>query len=74
MKATTIKKFNLIVSLWLIAIITVLVILGIQLNMFGFYIGAMVVGTFLLASNTFNIVSGLISSRPRAIETERKFN
>ncbi len=74
MKATMIKKFNIIVSLWLIAIIAVLVVLGFKLNVFGFYIGAMVVGSFLLASNTFNIVSGLVSSRPRAVETERKYN
>ncbi len=74
MKATMIKKFNIIVSLWLIAIIAVLVVLGFKLNVFGFYIAAMVVGSFLLASNTFNIVSGLVSSRPRAVETERKYN
>lgn len=74
MRATIIKKFNLIVSLWLIAIIAILVILGLQLNMFGFYIGAMVVGALLLASNVINITSGLLSSRPRAVETERKYN
>lgn len=74
MKATMIKKYNIIISLWLIVIIATLVILGLNLNLFGLYIAAMVVGALLLASNVINIISGLISSKPTSIQTEKEYN
>lgn len=74
MRATMIKKFNIIISLWLILIIATLCLLGFQLGINGFYIAALVVGSLLLVSNLVNLISGIISSRPKSIQTKKEYN
>ena len=74
MKITIYRKFNTIISIWLIAIIAVLCVLGIKLDVFAFYIAAGVVATPLLATNVINFVFGLISSRSKALQTKREYN
>ena len=48
MKTTMVRKFNVVISLWLIAIMATLIVFGVQLANNGFYIAAMVVGVLLL--------------------------
>ena len=74
MKATMIKKFNIIISLWFIAIIATLCVFGYELSMNGFFVAALVVGALLLASNFINLVSGIIFSRPKRVETKKEYN
>ena len=74
MKVTMIKKFNIIISLWLIAIIALLVVLGLQLSNSGFFIGALVFAGLLAASNTINLVSGIKNYRIRIAESKKQFN
>lgn len=74
MRVTMIKKFNIIISLWLILIFATLCLLGFQLGINGFYIAALVVGSLLVASNLINLISGIISSRPKSIQTKKEYN
>ena len=74
MKATIIKKFNLIISLWLIVIIGCLVLFGYSLGLSGLYVAALVVASLLLASNTVNVVSGIIAARPKAMQRQKEYN
>ena len=73
MKITMIKKFSVVISLWLIAIIATLIVFGYQLAHNGFYIAAMSVGTVLLAINVFTIVSGITSANKKAVVQEREY-
>ena len=74
MKAAMIKKYNIIISLWLIAIIALLCVFGYKLNVFGCYIAAIVFAGLLVISNSINLVSGVISSRISLTKTENKYN
>lgn len=74
MKATVIKKFNFIISLWLILIIGGLCLFAYELDISALYVAAIVVAGLLLASNAFNVVSGIIYSRPRMVQTEKEYN
>ena len=74
MKATMIKKFNMIISLWLIAIIAFLCVFGYKLDAMGCYIAAIVFAGLLVISNSINLVSGVISSRISLTKTENKYN
>ena len=73
MKNTMIRKFNVVISLWLIAIIATLIVFGTQLANNGFYIAAAVVGAVLLAINVFTIVSGITSAKEKATSQERSY-
>lgn len=73
MRATMVKKLNTIVSLWLVAIIAALVVFGYELNIFGFYVAAIVVGVPLLISNVFTIVNGIASQARFAKEQETEY-
>ena len=73
MKNTMIKKFNVVISLWLIAVMATLIVFGTQLANNGFYIAAMVVGVILLAINVFTIVSGITSASKKATSQERSY-
>ena len=73
MKNTMIKKFNVVISLWLIAVMATLIVFGTQLANNGFYIAAMVVGVILLAINVFTIVSGITSASKKAASQQRSY-
>ena len=73
MKNTMIRKFNVVISLWLIAIMATLIVFGTQLANYGFYIAATVVGAFLLAINVFTIVSGITSASKKAASQQRSY-
>lgn len=72
MRITMIKKFNIIVSLWLVAVIGVLCVFGFQLNSSGCYIAALVFAGMLLISNVINLISGIMNSRIRIQESKKQ--
>lgn len=74
MKATMIKRFNVVISLGLIAIIGTLVIFGYELDLIGCYIAAMVVGTLLVVTNIITLVSGLTLSNRKLIKNKEKYS
>ena len=55
-------------------IIACLCLFGYNLDLFGFYIAAIVVAGLLVISNSINIISGIIASRPKAIQTKKEYN
>ena len=69
-----IKRFNVVISLWLIVIIATLVIFGYYLNAYGFYIAAMVFGTVLASINVLTIISGATSANKNLVKTEEKYS
>ena len=74
MKITIYRKFNTIISFWLVAVIALLCMLGFKLDVFAFYIAASVVAVPLLATNIINFVFGIISSRSKALQAKREYN
>lgn len=73
MKATTIKRINLVVSLWLIAIIVCLCIFAYEFDVFGCYIAAIAVAGLLLASNLITIISGITRIRQTSVQSKRQY-
>ena len=69
-----IKRFNVVISLGLIAIIGTLVIFGYELDLIGCYIAAMVVGTLLVVTNIITLVSGLTLSNRKLIKNKEKYS
>ena len=69
-----IKRFNVVVSLWLIVIIATLVVFGYHLNAYGFYIAAMVIGTVLATINVVTIISGVTSANKKLIKSKEKYS
>ena len=59
MKVTMINKLNVIISLWLLAIIGTLMIFGYELSLNGFYIASLVLGIVLLITNTCHLFLGI---------------
>ena len=59
MKVTMINKLNVIVSLWILAIMGTLMIFGYQLNMNGFYYAGLVMAAVLFIINTCHLVFGI---------------
>jgi len=74
MKATMIKKINLVVSLWLIAIIVCLCIFAYELDVFGCYIAAIAVGGLLLVSNLITIISGITTIHQTDVQSKRQYH
>ena len=74
MKNTMIKKINVVVSLWLIAVMVVLFIFGKELALNGFYYACAIMAAVLLASNVFTIASGLSVLRKTAVQTKKEYN
>ena len=74
MKNTIIKKINVIVSLWLIAIIATLPTFGYQLDNFGFYIAAAVFGALLLLTNSFTVIHGIMYHTRYVSKRETEYN
>ena len=68
-----IKKINIVISLWLIALMIVLFIFGKELAMTGFYYACGVVAALLLATNLFTIASGLKNARKTSIQVEKGY-
>ena len=74
MKNTMIKKINIIISLWFIAIMVVLFIFGKELSLVEFYYACGVVAALLLGTNVFTITSGLTEFKKTAVQTEKEYN
>ena len=74
MKATMIKRFNIVISLWCIAIIALLCVFGFQLNNSRCYAAALVFAGLLMASNVINLISGLSNSRIKLHKSEEQYN
>ena len=73
MKVTTIKKTNVIISLWLVAIIATLLVFGYQLNLNGFYIASLVLAGIVLIMNAGVLWMGLFLSPKTAKETNTQY-
>lgn len=68
-----IKKMNVVASLWMIAIIAILVVFGVELNMFGFYVAAIVVSSVLVLMNSAYLIYGFVFSGKVATETQAQY-
>ena len=73
MKNIMIKKINIVISLWLIALMIVLFIFGKELAMIGFYYACGGLAALLLVTNLFTIVSGLKNARKTSIQVEKGY-
>ena len=73
MKHTMIKRFSTVISLWLIAVIAVLCVFGYQLDMSGFYIASVIIGTVLLSVNVANIVYGIRVNSRKSVERQTQY-
>ncbi len=73
MKNIMIKKINIVISLWLIALMIVLFIFGKELAMTGFYYACGGLAALLLATNLFTIASGLKNARKTSIQVEKGY-
>ena len=73
MKNIIIKKINIVISLWLIALMIVLFIFGKELAMIGFYYACGGLAALLLVTNLFTIVSGLKNARKTSIQVEKGY-
>ena len=74
MKLTTIKKFNVVISLWLVVIMITLAIFGYELNTYGCFIASAVVGGIAIASNLFTLVSGIIAPARQEKRVSKEYN
>ena len=73
MKATMIKKLNIVLSLWLSTIIAVLIVFGYRLNTYGFYIAGGIFAIVLLSINVFTMIYWLVSSENKVKERETEY-
>ena len=60
MNISIIKKFNIVISLWLLVVFVTLAIFGHELNIYGCYIAAAVVGAIIVINNLAVLISGII--------------
>ncbi|MBO4855812.1 MAG: hypothetical protein J5511_00365 [Bacilli bacterium] len=74
MKLSMVKKFNVIISLWLVVIMLVLAIFGHELDMYGFYIASAVIGGFAVVSNVGVLISGLILPSIHQKRVSKEYN
>ena len=74
MKLSMVKKFNLVISLWLVVIMLVLAIFGHELDMYGFYIASAVTGGLAIVSNVGVIISGLILPSMHEKRVSKEYN
>lgn len=73
MKVTTIKKANVIISLWLVSIIATLLIFGYQLNLNGFYIASIVLAGITLILNAGVLSMGLFLTPKATKEAKAQY-
>ena len=74
MKLSIIKKFNIVVSLWLLVVLVTLAIFGYELANYGCYIAAAVVGAIIVANNLIVLISGLIIPVVHEKRVSRQYN
>lgn len=73
MKLTTVKKFNIVISLWLVVILATLAVFGYELGNYGFYIATAVVGAIIVLSNLAVMISGIIIPVKQQKRTSREY-
>ena len=69
-----IKRFNLIISIWLIVIGITLCVFAHELDIFGLYIAALVIASILVVTNIFTIVSGIIINSRTVMRKQEKLS
>ena len=74
MKLSIIKKFNIVVSLWLLVVLVTLTIFGYELANYGCYIAAAVVGAIIVTNNLIVLISGLIVPAVHEKRVSRQYN
>ena len=74
MNLTTIKKFNLVISLWLVVVLATLAIFGYELSNYGCYIAAAVVGAVIVLMNLGVLISGLIAPVVHEKRVSKQYN
>ena len=73
MKVAMINKLNVIISLWLLAIIGTLMIFGYELGLSGFYVASIVIGSILLVMNTCHLCLGISRHSRRVAEAKAEY-
>lgn len=74
MKFSIIRKFNIIVSLWLVVVLALLAIFGYELGNYGCYIAAAVVGAIIVVMNLAVMISGLIAPAVQEKRVSKQYN
>ncbi len=74
MKLSIIKKFNIVISLWLIVVLVTLAIFGYELANYGCYIAAAVVGALIVTNNLVVLISGIIAPVVHEKRVSRQYN
>ena len=74
MNLTTIKKFNLVITLWLVVILATLTIFGYEFGNYGCYIAAAVVGALIVVMNLAVVISGLIAPAVHEKRVSKQYN
>ncbi len=70
---TMIKRFNIVLSFWLIAIIGMLLIYGFQESNIGFLVVSVVLGILLVIMNVFTIISSILNKKPSTNKQKSKY-
>lgn len=73
MKVTMINKLNVIISLWILAIIGTLMIFGYELGLNGFYVASLVMSGILLILNTCHLFIGIKYRSRNAAEAKAEY-
>lgn len=74
MKLSIIKKFNIVVSLWLLVVLVALMVFGYELANYGCYIAAAVIGAIIVINNLIVLISGLIIPVVQEKMVSRQYN
>ena len=73
MNHTMIKRFNIVLSFWLIAIIGMLLIYGFQESNIGFLVVSVILGILLVIMNIVIIVSSVLDKKPNTNKQKSKY-
>ena len=71
---TMVKKFNIVISLWLVVILATLAIFGYELSNYGCYVAAAVVGAIVVLMNLGVLISGLIAPAVHEKRVSKQYN
>lgn len=74
MKFSIIRKFNIVVSLWLVVVLALLAIFGYELGNYVCYIAAAVVGAVIVVMNLAVMISGLIAPAVQEKRVSKQYN
>ena len=71
---TMVKKFNIVISLWLVVILATLAIFGYELSNYRCYVAAAVIGAIVVFMNVGVLISGLIAPAVHEKRVSKQYN